>query len=146
MYRRSSASAHNETGKISAFIELIAECKNNSNPLVFITRPKNDGDAYASPKQFRYPITYKMMKEPGNARSSYRETDGFFHLGFHKIHYRHRLSTKAVQFCRIDRKGSGWHANHGGLYDAVFYPMAKAVTARLAEIPRGRGPDDWKYI
>lgn len=34
----------------------------------------------------------------------------------------------------------------GGLYDALFYPMAKAVTARLATICQGSGRDEWKYI
>jgi hypothetical protein len=45
--------AHNETAKVSAFVDLIVECKNASNPLVFIARSKNEGDLGASPKQFR---------------------------------------------------------------------------------------------
>jgi hypothetical protein len=28
----------------------------------------------------------------------------------------------------------------------MFYPMAKAVTARLGELPKGTGPNDAKYI
>jgi hypothetical protein len=138
--------AENESAKVSAFVELIVECKNSSNPLVFITRPKNEADANARPEQFRYPTKYEMTKDLGGGRGLYRELSGFFHLGFDKIHYRHRQREKAVQFCRIDRKGSGWHANHGGLYDAMFYPMAKAVTASLVNVPRGTRPEDWKYI
>ena len=55
-------------------------------------------------------------------------------MGFDKVHYDFASETKAVQFCRIDRKGEKWHANHGGLYDSIFYPMAKAFTARKREI------------
>jgi hypothetical protein len=138
--------AVNESAKVAAFVELIVECKNSNNPLVFITRPKNRADVHSKAEHFRYPVKYEMAKDLGGGRSSLRELDGFFHLGFANIHYRHRQLTKAVQFCRIDRKGGGWHANHGGLYDGLFYPIAKAVTARLAKVPRGKGPDDWKYI
>ncbi len=87
-----------------------------------------------------------MKKDMGGGRGLMRELSGFFHLGFADIHYGHQTSLKAVQFCRIDRKGGGWHANHGGLYDAIFYPMAKAVTARLAEVRSGQGADSWKYL
>lgn len=138
--------AVNESAKVAAFIELVVECKNNTNPLVFITRPKNKGDANARPEQFRYPMKYGMKKDLGGGRSLFRELDAFSHLGFNEIHYRHLQPAKAVQFCRIDRKGGSWHANHGGLYDATFYPMAKAVTARLADVPRGTGREDWKYL
>ena len=138
--------AVNESAKIMAFVELILECKNSTNPLVFITRPKNEADLHATPKQFLYPNRYEMRKDLGGGRALSREIDPFFHLGFDQLHYCHRQRTKAVQFCRIDRKGGDWHANHGGLYDALFYPMAKAVTARRAKVPRGRARDDWKYI
>src|SRR6266851_5303352 len=37
--------AMNESAKVSAFVELIVECKNSNNPLVLVTRPKNEGDA-----------------------------------------------------------------------------------------------------
>jgi hypothetical protein len=101
---------------------------------------------YATPKQFLYPSRYEMRKDLGGGRAQSRDIAPFFHLGFDQIHYRHRQPVKAVQFCRIDRKGGDWHANHGGLYDSLFYPMAKTVTARLAKVPRGRARDDWKYI
>ena len=138
--------AVNESAKVSAFVELIVECKNNGNPLVFLSRPKSVWDANERSEQFRYPMKYEMKKDLGGGRSMSRELNAFFHLGFDKIHYRHQQTAKAVQFCRIDRKGGGWYANHGGLYDAIFYPMAKAVTARLANVPRGANPQDWKYI
>ena len=36
-----------EQEKIAAFVELIVECKNTSNPFVFIARPKNERDLRA---------------------------------------------------------------------------------------------------
>src|SRR5438094_198293 len=73
--------AVNESAKVSAFVELVVECKKSSNPLVFITRSKNEGDANAPPQQFRYPVKYQMRKDLGGGRGLYRELDGFFHLG-----------------------------------------------------------------
>ena len=67
----------------------------------------------------------------------------FFHLGFDKVHYDFVSETKAVQFCRVERKGKGWHANHGGLYDSIFYPMAKAFTARKHAKHIGNLPRAW---
>ena len=39
--------AHNEEKKLSAFVEIIAECKNSTNPFVFIGRSKNQMDSLA---------------------------------------------------------------------------------------------------
>lgn len=36
--------AHNEEKKLSAFVEIIVECKKSTNPFVFIGRPKNQTD------------------------------------------------------------------------------------------------------
>lgn len=138
--------AFDEGAKLAAFVELLVECKNNSNPFVFIARPKNDADRHRRPGEFIFPFEYKMKKDLGGGRSTYREFPAFNHLGFDKLFDAHVRPWKAVQFCRIDRNGKNWHANHGGLYDAIFYPMAKALNARRKEIPRGKRPDDWRYI
>lgn len=136
--------AHNETRKVSAFVELIVECKNSSNALVFVSRTKNQVDRETVPSEWRFPMTYKMTRDLGSGRSEFREASGFFHLGFDQVHYRYKQLFKAVQFCRIDRKGSAWHANHAGLYDAIFYPIAKAVRFRLDQVPKSS--DTWKYL
>jgi hypothetical protein len=139
--------ANDERAKLAAFIELIVECKNNSNPMVFIARPKNESDRHASPQEFVFPFRYEMKKDLGGGRGLSREVPAFRHLGFDKVYVEHQNPWKAVQFCRIDRKGSGgWHANHGGLYDAIFYPMAKAIVARMKDVPQGTRPDEWRYF
>jgi hypothetical protein len=137
---------HNEAKKLAAFVELMVECKKSSNPFVFVIRSKNASDTRSSPQHFQFPVKYEMSKDLGGGRALHRELDPFFHLGFKAVHYEYRLPSKTVQFCRIDRKGGGWTANHGGLYDAIFYPMAKALTARITELPRNTRPDDWRYI
>jgi hypothetical protein len=137
--------AHNEKAKVSAFVELLVECKNNGNPFVFITRPKSARDKSESPQQFVYPRRYQSKKDPGGGKGLPHRLDGFFHLGFDKLHYSYLRDEKAVQFCRIDRKGGRWQANHDGLYDALFLPIAKAVTVRLAEVPKPN-QSEWAYI
>ena len=138
--------AVDEEAKIGALVELLVECKNSSNPFVFIARPKNEADRRSQPEEFVFPYEYKMTKQLGAGRSTHRTFPAFNHLGFDKVFDAHVRPWKAVQFCRVDRNGKGWHANHGGLYDAIFYPMAKALNARRKERPKGARPEDWRYI
>ena len=123
--------AHNEEKKLSAFLEIIGECKNNSNPLVFIGRPKSVVDSLHAPEELVFPT---------------RDERAFFHWGFDQVHYSFAAKMKAVQFCRIDRKQKNWHANHGGLYDSIFYPMAKAVAARKLEISKHDRRSEFRYF
>ena len=95
--------AHNEEKRLSAFVEVIAECKNSTNPFVFIGRPKNQTDNQYPPQELVLPIA-KYTAWASNA-SRRKEKDAFFHLGFDKVHHDFARDTKAVQFCRIDRKG-----------------------------------------
>ena len=139
--------ARNEDERISAHIEVIAECKNSSNPLVFIGRPKNATNGLYPPKELVFPLqTYKKKRVIQDSRIQTQDKSAFFHLGFDKVHYAFAADTKAVQFCRIDRKGKSWQANHGGLYDSTFYPMAKALIARMQEIPPLSRSGGWRYF
>ncbi len=55
--------ARNEDAKLSAFVELIVECKNNSNPFVFIARPKNEVDQATPPAHLIFPYEYQRKKD-----------------------------------------------------------------------------------
>ena len=123
--------AHNEKNMVAAFIEIIGECKNNSNPLVFVGRPKSEVDSRHVPEELLLPS---------------KDKEAFFQWGFDLVHYGFASKMKAVQFCRIDRKGNTWHANHGGLYDSIFYPLAKALTARKQEIMKNHTRSKWRYF
>lgn len=135
-----------EKAKLAAYIELIVECKNNSNPFVFIARPKNQVDVRDGPAEFLFPYSYSMKKPLSGSAYTAKNVSPFVHLGFDKLYPDHLTPWKAVQFCRIDRQGKNWQANHGGLYDAIFYPMAKAVTSRKKSVPRATHVDDWHYF
>ena len=111
--------SYNEEDRTAAFVEIICECKNNSNPIVFIGRPKSDVDRLRAPEE---------LLLPGKSNET------FFRFNFDKVHYSFVSQMKAVQFCRLERKGKRWYANHGGLYDSIFYPIAKAVTVQKESI------------
>ena len=136
--------AHNEEKQLSAFVEIIAECKNSKNPFVFIGRSKNQTDNRYIPQELIFPIAEYRAWAPNASRL--KEKDAFFHLGFDKVHHDFTRDSKAVQFCRIDRKGKNWHANHGGLYDSIFYPMAKAFTAQKHEIVKDDQSSERRYF
>lgn len=138
--------AFNEQAKLAAYVELLVECKNSANPFVFIARPKNGADHQRVPEEFIFPYRYEQKKDIGPNQGMIREVKAFHHLGFDQVFETHLNPWKAVQFCRINRKGSGWHANHGGLYDAIFYPMAKALNARRKDVPKASRPDQWRYM
>jgi len=139
--------AHNREKKLSAFVEILVECKKNANPFVFVGRPKNQTDNRHPPQELIFPIAkYTARKEIGKNRAQIRETDAFFHLEFDRVHYDFGREVKVVQFCRIDRKGSRWQANHGGLYNSIFFPMAKALFARKREIQADTRPDEWRHF
>ena len=124
--------AVNEVAKISAFIELIVECKNSTNPFVFIGRPKSAMDEGYVPPELALPLArHHEYTEPD--QRTYRYKDPFFHLGFDRVHHGAVAPHKAVQFCRVNRKNNTWEANHGGLFNSMFYPLAKALKTRKQE-------------
>ena len=144
--------AHNEEKKLSAFVEIIAECKNSTNPFVFIGRPKNQMDNLKPPQELVFPRGIYSILQKGTAKNvaTFHLADPFFHLGFDKVHYDFTSETKAVQFCRIAQKSKKWHANHDGMYDSTFYPMAKAFTARKREVNVRNSPSGgdcfWLFV
>jgi len=131
-----------EEQKIAVYVEFIIECKNTNNPFVFIKRPKNASDLHHNVKEIIFPK--KQYYEVIENTSYYR--DGFNFFGFNEHHYYSKQRLKAVQFSRIDRKGSGWQANHSGVYDALLMPLAKAFAARRDQIPRHENSGDWTYV
>lgn len=137
--------AHSEESKLSAFIEILAECKNSTNPFVFVGRPKNQVDNSRVPQELVFPLeSYEAQEESGTVGRRTHYKSPFFHLGFNELHHDYAKDMKAVQFCRIYRKGKNWQANHGGLYDSIFYPMAKAVTSsKQTQLSFNRSPD-WR--
>ena len=99
------------------------------------------------PEELVFPFTnYREQRELSSNRTETRDKDAFFHLGFDQVHHAFTSEMKAVQFCRIDRRGKNWHADQGGLYDAIFYPMAKALASRKREMRESTRRSDWRYF
>lgn len=137
-----------EDKRIYGASELLVECKNSSNPFVFMTRRKSDADAGWRSPHMRFPIdNYEAKKAKGAGSFFVQWTHAFEEFGFKEEHHFHKRATKAVQFARIDRSGSKWSANHAGLYDSIFLPLLKATKARWEETrPRGSGPEEWRQF
>jgi len=117
------------TGSLTIDAVLLCECKNNTNPFVFISRKKSAVDRAYAPMEYCFPRLAYNQKFEKDGTTYYREIPAFRYLGLDKGHYYFQQPEKAVQFCKIVRHGSYWVAQHGGLYDSVFYPLAKAVQA-----------------
>jgi len=140
--------AFDEDRKISAAVEFLVECKNNSSATVFIGRNKNHADAvFHRRPEFYFPVEeYQARKQLLNNQTQIKYKTPFEHLGLDKVHYRSTDKQKVVQFCRIDRSGKTWRADHGGLYDSLFFPMAKALISRRADLPHLRKSTEWRYL
>jgi hypothetical protein len=130
---------------IDLAVELICECKSGTtNPLVFLTRPKNAMDLDPDPQEYLFPVQRVGITSAETHRMEFRPTFKFLRLRDH--HYYYRRPEKAVQFVKMvrekgDAKGP-WKAQHDGIFDALFFPLAKAVTARKREVEGWfRNPD-----
>lgn len=142
---------HDEETHFSAYSELIIECKNSANPYVFLTRRKSEADAAFIPPEMRFPIDkYQAKKTIGGGGTHVRYFEAFKEFNYSEVHPFFTKDQKAVQFCRIDRKGKSWEANHGGLYDSLFYPILKAFKSRQGVASRmardGKNPLAWFFF
>lgn len=134
---------HDEGRKIAVFAEIICECKNSTNPFAFLTRVKNAADNNQIPEEILFPKKHFNEPIPGKPNSA-RVIPMFRYLDLNSQHYRFTSTQKAVQFAKIVRDKASWSANHAGLYDAIFYPMVKALLSRRKEANEHTG--DWQYI
>jgi hypothetical protein len=110
---------------------LLIACKNNSNPVVFLSRKKVTFDRDRDPIEYVFPVR-RVEVWLDRQRSSLVEMHPFHTLGLADQHYYWRSTMKAVQFVQLTRRTT-WEATHGGLFDSVFYPLAKAVMGFTSE-------------
>jgi hypothetical protein len=136
---------HNTSAKLNVEVEFLCECKNNTSPFVFLGRPQNNTDRRLKPKEYVFPIAEyeKTISEEGNTRTV-QHHPAFHHLQLAQHHYFYKQPDRAVQFCKIIRKGKSWEATHGGIYDAIFYPLVKSLLSRRREIVKYQG--EWKWV
>lgn len=132
-----------DTNKVAVFVELLCECKNSTNPFVFLLRPRTEADNHRNVEEILLPRTVFHVPIEGrpNTMQSMAAID---YLGIRGLRHQTNEKLKAVQFAKIVRDKSQWVANHAGLYDAIFYPLVKALLARRREISGRKG--DWRYV
>jgi hypothetical protein len=119
--------------------ELVCECKNNSYPIVFIARQKSRLDKKPEPEEYVFPGEFQeevRRTRPGVAETSYRTP--FVRMKLRDSHYYYKTETKAVQFCMLKMKKKRLVAEHGAIYNSMFYPAVKAFLSRREEIESER--------
>lgn len=134
---------HNERKKISISVRILCECKNNTNPFVFVCRNKNSADNSYSPPNFLFPLneyTKPIKQEPG----SYNIITGFQYYNLETVFPYSIIDTKATQFCKIIRKGKDWSAFHDGIYESLLIPMIKCLEFNKKSDSDINKYNDWK--
>lgn len=123
---------HNDSKKLSIFARILCECKNNTNPFVFIGRDKKRYDRYFVPKEIVFPVEgyYVPLEEKPETKIL---TAAFNYFKLEKSHHYFTDSQKAVQFCKIVKDKSKWKALHDGIYDGIFIPLVKALEFQKAQ-------------
>lgn len=115
-----------EEKKISIGVTILCECKNNQSPFVFIKRNKSAVDKFYCPPNFLFPR--KEFDIPIEGKSnSFNIVPAFKHFQLDKIFPYNIAESKAVQFCKIIRKGKVWNAFHDGIYDNILLPIIKCL-------------------
>lgn len=126
---------HNDDLKLSIFAGILCECKNNSNPFVFICRDKKHHDRYFIPKEIVFPVEKYIIPLEGSPDKKIA-VSAFNYFKLEKKHHYFSESQKAVQFCKIVRKGKKWEAQHDGIYDSLFIPLVKALEFQKSHVKK----------
>ncbi|MGH0244415.1 hypothetical protein [Sinorhizobium meliloti] len=130
--------------KITLTIELVIECKNFKQPVVFITRKKNEFDRKEARKEHVFPFAHYYLPVPGQGNTVYPK-DPFFFFGLDQNDPLFLSDQKAVQFCRIDGHRKKWEANHSGMHESILLPVIKATASRRNEIANYKAKD-WTHV
>jgi len=136
----------NDAERLSLYTEIICACENNSSPLVFIQRVKGPIDQNPRPQEYLFPLAeYEepVRDKEDKPTNSLRLVHPFSHLDLAKTHYYYKESLKTVELCRVIKKESRWEVCQEDIYEALFYPLIKALLFRKNEV---EGFKDRKYV
>lgn len=96
-------------------VRIIVECKNSSNPMVFLKRNKNSNDIRV-PRSVIFPSINTLAIIKNYIRNySFTTTES------------NDNTQKYMQFCKIIRNGKKIEAQHTGVIDNIIYPQIKAL-------------------
>ena len=135
---------YNEEKKISVTIRVLCECKNNMHPFIFICRNKSISDASYEPPNFQFPLDEYKTQVDGKP-NSYRISGGFNYFRLNRYFPFHQMDYKAVQFCKMVRKGSEWSAQHEGIYDSILLPLIKCLEYYKKYDGEYKNSGGWKH-
>jgi hypothetical protein len=131
--------------QLQGIIELLCECKNSEQPFVFLLRPRTKADEHRKVEEMLLPRSEFHLPIEGRPNTM-NVVPAIDHLGIRSLRYQSQQALKAVQFAKVVRDKSKWVANHAGLYDAIFYPLVKAMLARRAEITGRRSTSSYTWL
>jgi hypothetical protein len=112
------------TEGVIGLVYLNCECKNSSNPFVFITRKKNERDKVYKPNDVCLVHDMYTVRTREMEKASYW---AFHYMALNKIHYATKSPDKAVQICKIVRNQSKLEAQHSGIIEGFIYPLIKSM-------------------
>lgn len=101
--------------EVEISVRLIIECKNNSNPFVFLKRNKNSSDSRIPRNVIFLPSNAPALIKNYIRNYSFNTAEGDDYT------YKH------MQFCKITRNGKKIEAQHSGVIDGIIYPQIKAL-------------------
>jgi hypothetical protein len=114
-----------DSRRAAVYVRLLCECKNTSNPFVFLARRKTEADLRRNPEEYLFPMRHVAV----SIGSSTRYDAPFHHLGLGDSHYRFQDPVKAVQIVRMDHPQRQWVAENTSVFTSLLYPLAKALRA-----------------
>lgn len=131
------------TPGLEVVVELLIECKNNTNALAFVARRQTTADGFRDPAEYLFPRRRYERAIPGGIV----EIPAFRAFELAPAHYAYARELKAVHMSRISRPQRKWQAD-GSSYESIVYPLAKAVRARQAEVkpPQRQFPFIWLFF
>ncbi|RHX77524.1 hypothetical protein [Leptospira yasudae] len=123
----------NDKTKILINIEVIAECKNNTTPIVLIGNKK----VYRkySPALMKLVLFPKqgvtIQIEQNSGAISWITESVYSYSEVIENHYYNNSKPISYQFAKITRKGQKWEAIHDNIYDAMILPIIDAIESRV---------------
>lgn len=111
---------------------LNCECKNSTNPLVFLTRNKNVLDRSWEPDGIFLCQSSRLKSIDG----SQKDFPAFSSLGLYDHHFATKTEEKAVQLCKITRNGNKIEAQHSGVIEGFIYPLVKSKRIWENQLPQ----------
>ncbi|PJZ29629.1 hypothetical protein [Leptospira kmetyi] len=120
--------------KILINIEVIAECKNNTNPIVLIgNKEVRRKYSPALMKLILFPKqAVQIQIEQKSGAISWITESIYRYSKVIENHYYNSDKTISYQFAKITRKGQKWEAIHDNIYDAMILPIVDALENRIA--------------